>query len=940
MITRLSGAHLGGCNYSAIENNSWEAFYTSNKTSSNLETADAVECVLRCDLSVWAATGLSLRIQPPHTRASVLVRHRLSDRGPGCWITIEHSGDQLATAVDEAGVISVVVTKAPLSKDSKDKHGVWINGARVKAEIEEIKEEEVKELKSKRRIRSRALLLDQSLASQRTLHRPRSSLTLGKDDISAANTPLGTSRPPSIIIKDDVTVHPPMHYALEGLAWLQALHADLTESELFENATDWTVLSFSENNSPIHISKRIVPRLSAAQLLFKVERTFPGISAEHVLERVSCLQSSSRNIWDDRLLSVQPIHHYRLGASTAAWTSKPSFPLRSRIAYVANAKAQFIVPAQSGSAKSTSRILLFASASFPQASLDLGYDSGRPEGGLDKEKLNPGKLAEGKVFLEGWILEEGEYPSDEDEDDDVPSTRKQIYTRCTYYTCTDLPTSASGAFGLGNARTRLTGLFDALEKCLRSGSVPTILHSPVPVMQIEGSLQRHEGMVGAWELSDPATPSFSVLQNCSSAGFTFAISLAKTFAARASENGGTPAGSKLDGDKNDGSVANSNAKPPLARSTGSSASLTRYRSNSAPSLGDMVVAEIIFHRDPTLAGYDLASSIAVVEQFEQPFSSDTSQWKEFGPLPLKVSAYPASFPVGQATRYLVRITLPTTQYTAPIQHPLSSLTSKPSLPAWFRKIVEGKLLLHLQCLPNKLEMQVEGRPASPLKFTFNGNTLALASEAESKPIVSQLDDEGTNPVAIKLIRSFQESGTDAVLPSDLLRPMVVNQSVVVTPAPPPPTDAPGTPRSPTPVAENGGSKVASESTLANAVCLQACAGEQSDFQQATNIEKAAQPIVELFTTTEISGKKGSQPILQRTYKFSFVILVAVISFLIGSLLRSLLSPNDYVMFKNKHDAVALQALEPSRSWKYAIRLIHIHLPIGRRDFVASLVEKD
>lgn len=89
--------------------------------------------------------------------------------------------------------------------------------------------------------------------------------------------------------------------------------------------------------------------------------------------------------------------------------------------------------------------------------------------------------------------------------------------------------------------------------------------------------------------------------------------------------------------------------------------------------------------------------------------------------------------------------------------------------------------------------------------------------------------------------------------------------------------------------------------------------------------------------------QSNQPTYQRTYKLSFVILVAVISFLVGSLLRSLLSPGDYIFFTQSVDNVELalmELLEPNRKWKYAMRLLQIPLPGFGRDLVAAVVERD
>lgn len=113
-------------------------------------------------------------------------------------------------------------------------------------------------------------------------------------------------------------------------------------------------------------------------------------------------------------------------------------------------------------------------------------------------------------------------------------------------------------------------------------------------------------------------------------------------------------------------------------------------------------------------------------------------------------------------------------------------------------------------------------------------------------------------------------------------------------------------------------------------------------------ETVKQPLVNLFTATTViqhgdKGQPGSKTTTERTYRLAFVILVAVISFLLGSLLRSLLSPGDYIFFTRPLDsmeAAVWELLNPQKKWKYAMRLLQFPIPGMKRDFVAALVETD
>lgn len=109
-----------------------------------------------------------------------------------------------------------------------------------------------------------------------------------------------------------------------------------------------------------------------------------------------------------------------------------------------------------------------------------------------------------------------------------------------------------------------------------------------------------------------------------------------------------------------------------------------------------------------------------------------------------------------------------------------------------------------------------------------------------------------------------------------------------------------------------------------------------------------QPIVDLFTTTTIiqkgaAGTPGARTISERTYRISFVLLVAIISFLLGSLLRSLLSPGDYVLFPRKFDSMETaiwDVFNADKKWRFATRLVELPVPWTKRDFVAALVDRE
>lgn len=812
VITRLSQAKILHAHYSHDKDRVFTATYTPLGLNEAMEHS-TVECVIRCDVDLWSTCGIALTVDPPEMRASALIRHRLSDRGSGCWITVEHSVSELARSDEAEPTVAVTVLTGTNSASSatsqphqgKSRNVIWINGKKIKVEIEELKEQEVKELKAKKRIRNKALLLDQPLAVQNGLHRTRPSSTIDKDDIPKIGSAVA-SRPPSIIQVDETPQHhPPVHYALEGLAWLQHFHADLPVENDAESSLDWTILSYAENNSPIRISKKIIPALSPSCPLYRVERTFPNANTEQVARLITSQATSTRTAWDDRLTSIQPLYNYTNGTSTSVWIAKPSFPLRSRVAYVANARAQFTVPSPAGSRKAMSVVTLLATASFPLESIDRMDDEetgGTCHKVIDLEKLNPGRLSEGKVFLEGWILETVDLPQD-DEDEESPTIE---HTKCSFFTCSDLPSAGQTAFSMANIRTRLSKLFDSLETQLKAPALVVIPTHPSPALQIEGSLQKHETSPAAWQIKESLLASYSRFVASEGQLAFFEISVPRpppidpdegtkdgndeddvpgAYAARGKLTTTVPAASAKS-DHPDRKADFDSSKPPL-RQLSSSTSLPRERSDSVAKPADIVLAEFTLQRDHSISSYEISAVASLLDQEKkQPLSSDPAKWETLNSTPFKLAVIPTSLPASQATRYLCRLTLPTSQYTSPIQHPLSSITPKPTIPSWFRALSEGKALLRIEAEPVKVEMQVEGRPASPLRVTLNGTPVTLASDGDVRALIAQRDEEDASESmssSNRLSRTIAAGGAPRIPPA-LSQPRLVNAAFVVGPQPP------------------------------------------------------------------------------------------------------------------------------------------------------------
>ncbi|KAH9971664.1 hypothetical protein BGW80DRAFT_1319083 [Lactifluus volemus] len=297
-----------------------------NGSSSSSTPTPIVECELRCDMDTWAAS-LDIVVDPPPQSISCLRRHRLSSGGGGLWLTLTHD----AVLAGEERLMAIV------------RRGPGRERGVVSVDVEELPEAEIKSLSKQKRIKPPRIPLDQPpvLGAIRRRHRdwngeteelsgdPRSppSPTKAVEESGRSSTlrsPLGryfmqamgqaaTSTqqavaaiaPPST--GDDSTSPSsefPLQYALNALQYLQALHS-----------------RSSDPGFPLH--RKLAPEISASLPVYRGERVIEGISAEEI--------AAVRFVGAHML----EVFAGAGGAHTAFTMSKAGFPFRDRGFYLA-----------------------------------------------------------------------------------------------------------------------------------------------------------------------------------------------------------------------------------------------------------------------------------------------------------------------------------------------------------------------------------------------------------------------------------------------------------------------------------------------------------------------------------------------------------------------------------------------------------------------------
>ena len=726
--------------------------------TATLPTSSAsIECELRCDIDVWSS-GLDIVTDPPPTRVSCLSRHRLASGG-GCWITIEHDAASIGT-----DPLLVLVRRGPATRA---KGSVFVNGAKIKVDTESLGNDAVKVLSAQKRIKASPVPLDQwpsangSATSRSVSPQPVSTSTaqLSTSDtvrehlmptvsavtqlgefVASATSPAVVSNP----LRDDL---PQMCYALEALAWAQSFHAE-QGPDIAACGPGWLPVADKVGL----VRKKVVAAISESLSVYRGDKVVEGLKAEQIMSVVS--SSSLRTQWDERMDSSTTLETYGDGCSTSLLTTKPaSLIFRGRALYVASTSAEFQVPSSSA-ASSTSTVHIHAAASCP------------PSDAFDKAKTNAADLPVGRLLFEAWILETV--------DPYTNNTHPIPSTRCTYLSCIDWAGSVPLSFR-PFLHTSPIRIIDAVERCAKQHATPRCLQ-PSSSFEIEGPLAGDALDECFWSLSSlpPPRAAMCLLAEHRIASCTFRLVLqlasldpeALSSHARSSSQPlprtrpahmlRSPASSASLLTKalqsSSGSVRNMTLDSKPIDNNKSSAS-TAMATVSETSVTNNVSSAITLPSAKVSTPADLlvAELLVTPELFEGGYQIRTSAQRSFGlpdqPAPLSATSFgDDSFPFQAiirelppdevvdasaggkpSRRHLLQVTLPTRQFTHPVEDPLRD---KPNaLPSWYRRLQRADLLVQVL-----ISAQGESAVAANNRVPFNGTPIPVADKDARRPV--------------------------------------------------------------------------------------------------------------------------------------------------------------------------------------------------------------
>ena len=905
-----------------------------------------LECEIRCDADQWS-NNIAILIDPPPTSISALKRHRLSHEGGGLWLTIEHDP---AVLRDEK--VTVTVRKGTATTGGKT--AVSVNGSKVKVDVEDLHQADVKLRKNQKRARPSRAPLDQPPALG-TLRKKQSTADLSLST-PAQDTALSTSpttaygrfaapfsrwynvaaeqtRAAIVPMATPATAASPgttpVDAAIRALGQLTRMHADRDGEST--DPFGWQPVSDTEG---LKIEKRIVGHVSETFPVHRAGRIVEGYTAEEVSAAIRSFQG------DERFEKPVRLESYGPSITTDHIAAHTTFPFRGRSMLVATIVAKLPEsppPSPSVSQPPGLSTILHASTSaFDPLTLEFSA-----------EKYNPSAMPTGNVILEGWILETLDPYSHEQYA--IPSTR------CMYVGAVDysgnMPLLVNNMLNASLPRSLLSveAALKARGPPSRTRWPPMMLVAPEPSAQGQGPWavdRMEEDKVGVDVRNDDTGLSTTII-----------IQPAPSNSSSRAEGGLSP------------------LRSPSLHHTDSKLSVGSGRS-TVIDLGedirrgrrDFVVAEIDVGAALAKAGCDV--EILTVSLPAAQHSSAT-QTRGDGvlsftlpppsiDLPFKVSVIALTPSVLQSasldpgsSRHLLRVILPTSGYEASVDDPLGgSARSTPSpRPRWLLDLINDGAVVQIRLkartlMTNGTASSTNGTIASTSSaknssstgYRYEGQDVSVEEEKHAK-----LQKEAPLPRLVP--RSSLSASSSAGKSSTLDKPLAVATEYLA----PRPVVEPANDSNIDSVTDAGGTLTPSESLEAPRPSTEEVkaptvtpspmrdnkrfsfwnysrlgrfsVSEPASLDNSPKATKKPLPLPTASEEAKAEGKtkgddasketkkqlvKAKQKGTGRSVSLNVFILSCLVCLLVGSLLRSILSEADFVIYPSSRDAVINQ----------------------------------
>ncbi|KAI6023325.1 hypothetical protein EDC04DRAFT_2727159 [Pisolithus marmoratus] len=774
----------------------------------------------------------------------------------------------------------------------------------------------------------------------------------------------------------------PMQHALEALHWLR--------ESLVHQEDGWTLVT----DKGLLVQRKLIPEISSAIPVHKGEKVIEGVSAEEVSSIVASYDC--RKQWDDRFGSAIVLESFGAGCHTAFVVSKCGFPFRDRGFYLSSLMARAklpqtnfdATPGETGLSQDHRNVIFCVSTSFHP-------ESASP---FSSEKCNPYAYPIGRVFIDGWILETLDPYTKEnytipstrctrivavDYAGSIPIAMNSMTNATLPRSILAVETYIRGASPLPLTRLPAPGLV-LIESKSAEVAAPGVVAVTGGGSSSWKLRRRDENRTLIGSIYDPATRTYSssVLLTMSSQPrleeMTPKVSRVLTGA-----TGATP-------DARQGRTEYAASSNPSDRGEPSSSlvrsrSTERARSSAFTLKGelkqsiDLVVAEVLVDSKLYPEGYRvrITSSLREGSKFlSLPAASAAAETSDGSTLhtpqtllPIVSSLYtvPASplhssgLNSDRPPRHLLRLTLPTAQFQiSTVQDPLTGETrSAPPKPQWLLDLQSKGFIVQIEIGPCSSGAKKSGGGAM---VNVDGTDIAVVSEKESltalgrdelqddrvsrMPVIQRCDKDGDLfPEELEVPLARAERVLDraaAVHATDIIEdPKTAEgdgwreEDTEKSQAPEPPENGVG---AQTQLSSGSGGLLGFLGAYPNTLTRWATSAVKGSAMGGAESAGSAMQVDTVAGEERVNvPPPGSTTTMlaTRTYPLSTVLIVALIGFLIGSLLRSLLSPADFIYVVTD----VRDAEEVSKGWREIRRLMEIKYIVGGWDFQIAVVRR-
>lgn len=783
----------------------------------------------------------------------------------------------------------------------------------------------------------------------------------------------------------------PMQHAAEALQWMRDLQCGGPDAK-----AGWVPLG--DKSMPVH--RKLLTDISPSIPVHKGEKVIEGVSAEEVAAVVTNYEC--RKQWDVRFSSASILERFGSKCHTAFVVSKGGFPFRDRGFFVASIMARSrlplssldLTPGETGPSQDARSVIFCVSASFsPHSAASFSPSKYNPYA------LPIGRTyIDGWMFetLDPYTKENYAIPSTRctrvvavDYAGSIPVAVNSLINSALPKSILAVETYLKGNSPMPYTRLPTAGVVLAEQKGGTGVNAPSWRlrrkdeNRKLIVSTFNPANQTHRSVVLLTMIGTASGKPDDLTPRPSRAGLPVLSPTPEARANNPAELPTPPIPSSAPYPRRTSSASVGSTSEPL-KSSSSAFTLKGEIKHST----DLLVAEIVVDSKLYPVGYEVfitsrprdnAKFIPLETSCENDMELVSSASTNDLPISSSVYTIPASplhssgLNADRPPRHLLRLTLPTAQYqVSTVNDPLTGeIRTAPPKPQWFNDLYEKGFVVQVEIKPIMAPALGTKKSDSGVVVKVSGTDVGIASEKESLTALGrdELQDDRVSRMPV-LQRSADDGDS---FPDELKEPLSRADNLLDNGATIAAIDIKEDPEAleesrpkaeviengpPSDTPENGAVTQVLPPPLSNSGFfgfLNAYPNPLSRWtvketispmpQSVSSSRRSSDSVLKLPDGLSGTETESTSPTMRTrivrmptTFSVSTVLIIALIAFLFGSLLRSLLSPADFI-----YAVTDLQDDEKKRKsaeWRELRRLLEVKYIVGGWDFLIAVVRRD